>query len=327
MTGFRLHRVCAASLFLLGGWLSAVRGALGAYENHHHHGWCEHRRIRGSPNNEPTRTSSHIRGPFSSPFQWKSLGLAASAIPSSGHPPDTSSPPTRSKIPPPPPLSLPVWSLAVPTSKVAGKKDAATEDPDSNAPRMMTTTPTSMNIVTYAMAASVAPPKLWVLSLYHGTRTKDAFDDVGWGVLQLLRPCHAPLVEVLGKRSSYDPQVDKAAECASRGCDWIPGDPWEGSGGGSSTGPPWTDPGTGGTPLLFHLLPGCAAYVRVRYSGHEIPAGDHAVVLCEVTGTAHWDDALGAVVMDDANGEAGLPGALDDSTVLYTGALRRDGLF
>jgi len=66
--------------------------------------------------------------------------------------------------------------------------------------------------------------------------------------------------------------------------------------------------------------------VRVRYSGHEIPAGDHAVVLCEVTGTAHWDDALGAVVMDDANGEAGLPGALDDSTVLYTGALRRDGL-
>ena len=43
---------------------------------------------------------------------------------------------------------------------------------------------------------------------------------VGVGILQLLRPSQATLVEVLGKKSGWDEQVDKRKECSSLGNEW-----------------------------------------------------------------------------------------------------------
>jgi len=61
---------------------------------------------------------------------------------------------SSSPIPPPPSMSMPVWSLACPTIDAAEQK-------------------TSMNIMTFCTPISVSP-KLWALSLYDNTLTKDS---------------------------------------------------------------------------------------------------------------------------------------------------------
>ena len=110
-------------------------------------------------------------------------------------------------IPPPPSISMPVWSLASPFG-------------DDE---------TSMNIVTFATPVSVAPPKLWVISLYSNTKTRQAFLDSNVGVLQLLTPSLKHIVPILGKRSGYEEGYSKQTECANIGHQWIRGSSSEGN--------------------------------------------------------------------------------------------------
>lgn len=107
-------------------------------------------------------------------------------------------------IPPPPPISMPVWSFACPS----------VNDQDD----------TSMNIVTFATPVSVAAPKLWIVSLYTNTMTRDSFLRSGQGVLQLLTPSMKDLVPVLGKRSGYEAGYSKRSECRKIGYEWIKSD-------------------------------------------------------------------------------------------------------
>ena len=100
-----------------------------------------------------------------------------------------------SPVPPPPPISMPVWSLACPQSS----------------------TKTSMNIMTFCTPVSISP-KLWAVALYHETLTKASFLEHGSGILQLLTPSQHPLVGILGKQSGY--QIDKQEACKKVGICW-----------------------------------------------------------------------------------------------------------
>ena len=62
--------------------------------------------------------------------------------------------PISHPVPPPPPISMPVWSLSCPI-------------PNSKS--------SSMSIVTFATPVSVSYPKLWAVSLYKTSRTRCAF--------------------------------------------------------------------------------------------------------------------------------------------------------
>jgi hypothetical protein len=113
-------------------------------------------------------------------------------------------------IPPPPALSVPVWSLASPAVNTDGVS-------------------TSMNIVTFCTPVSVAPPKLWAVSLYTSTMTRDAFLNSKVAVLQLMQPDQAGLVPLLGKRSGYEPGFSKKDSCQEHvspngnSCQWVSG--------------------------------------------------------------------------------------------------------
>lgn len=108
----------------------------------------------------------------------------------------------------PPSLSVPVWSLASPYNNIN----------DSN-----NDSATSMNIVTFATPVSVAPPKLWAVSLYTNTLTRDAFLESKLGVLQLLTPAMTDVVPLLGKRSGKEAGYSKREACQSVGYPWIRG--------------------------------------------------------------------------------------------------------
>lgn len=107
-------------------------------------------------------------------------------------------------IPLPPAISMPVWSLA------------ARHVDNDNTPE------TSMNIVTFCTPVSVAPPKLWAVSLYMNTMTRDAFlDSSKVGVLQLLTPDMKHVVPLLGKRSGREEGYSKQEACQEIGFDWV----------------------------------------------------------------------------------------------------------
>lgn len=82
-----------------------------------------------------------------------------------------------------------------------------------------------------------------------------------------------------------------------------------------------------GDTVRLQVLPGCASYIKLKVlSVHN--AGDHDVALCEVLGTAMWNDDTKKVVTrssDDREGKPTVP-ALDPSTALYTGQLREEGI-
>jgi flavin reductase (DIM6/NTAB) family NADH-FMN oxidoreductase RutF len=174
-----------------------------------------------------------------------------------------------------------------------------------------------MNIVTFATPVSVDPnqPKLWVVSLYHGTLTKDSFFQSGCGVLQLLTPRLKGLVDVLGKHSGYraptrddSPFYDKREESAKRGHPWVESGPWMRV--GNAMGP-------------ADLIPRCASYVFLKHLGKQLDAGDHVVVLCKVLATGRWDEDKGAIVDAEINQP---PVPQDQRSALYTGQLREEGL-
>jgi hypothetical protein len=230
-----------------------------------------------------------------------------------------------SKIPPPPAISLPVWSLAVSTQALQQQRQLQQQQQtkalvDDGGSILQDTNhiqfpETSMNIVTFCSAVSVAPPKLWIVSLYYDTLTKDSFlaaagdTDENVAVLQLLRPAHKHLIPVLGKQSGYDAAYSKRQECAQRGFPWVTTSAFEAD--------------DDNTPLhneMIELLPDCAAYIYLKLV-NTMPAGDHVVALCEVVRTGRWDGSRNMPVPDST---APLP--RDSDTVLYTGLLRKEGI-
>ena len=158
---------------------------------------------------------------------------------------------------------------------------------------------TSMNIVTYAIPVSVAPPKLWIVSLYHGTLTKESFLSAGGGVLQLLAPSQKNLI-FLGKQSGFDTSKSKADGCSAKGY-------------------PWTRDHPFGDDLS--LISNCVSYIQLQVKD-TMEAGDHVAVLCEVVQTGTWDDANKRIALSSHDGAP----ALDQSSVLYSGLLRQEGL-
>lgn len=142
-----------------------------------------------------------------------------------------------------------------------------------------------------------------MVSLYHNTLTKESFCSSGRGVLQLLSPAHKQLVSVLGKHSGYDDNetYNKAKECGNIGFPWTESHPFEGA---------------------LSILPECISYIEVE-KVNEMEAGDHVAVLCQVMGTGTWDAETKQVVQASPQ-DASL--ALDQTTVLYTGLLRQEGI-
>ncbi|KAL7569458.1 hypothetical protein ACA910_009641 [Epithemia clementina (nom. ined.)] len=238
-------------------------------------------------------------------------------------------------IPPPPSLSLPVWSLATPAEPILvteqqgsdmnntkRSKNMNNDDDDDDDVVVLST---SMNIVTFCTAVSVAPPKKFIASLYHGTRTKDFFCHNQQGVLQLLRPQHASLVPILGKRSGYDLTFSKSQSCAKQGFAWIDVSrstilPPSSTSSSSSQqrsehqdllSTPSSSPSSFGESFWrsddvtssalpyaeFHLLPECATYLHLKISSSSncdgnndmLQAGDHVVVLCDLMAVGQWN--------------------------------------
>lgn len=73
------------------------------------------------------------------------------------------------------------------------------------------------------------------------------------------------------------------------------------------------------------VLPGCALYMQVKLK-RITDGGDHDVAICEVIGTGIWDDVRKDVrwLSDD---DVGSPRpALDNTSALYSGQLRDEGI-
>jgi hypothetical protein len=201
-----------------------------------------------------------------------------------------------------------------------------------------------MNIVTFATAVSVVAPRRWIVSLYHGTCTKDSFLEHGYGVLQLLRPQQKTLVPILGKRSSYETQnkvlndnddddenrendddyyYSKKQACFELGFEWVevPADSWYRTHSGRSR-----SSSSSGNSCL-EILPNCAAYIELELES-TLEAGDHVLVLCQVRGTWQWDPSLHrAVALDEAGTTTAVTTThFDHDSALYTGQLRLEGI-
>ena len=146
----------------------------------------------------------------------------------------------------PPLLDVPTFSLA-------------TTDENGN---------TGMNILTYAAPISVRPDRIWSIGLFKGTLSHENFARNGRGVLQLLAPCHAKAVKLLGGSSGKD--IDKKAECEKLGLSWL-------------------SPAMDNMP---ELLPGCIYYLQVRRVGDMIDCGSHDAALCKIESMFVSDDEL-----------------------------------
>jgi flavin reductase (DIM6/NTAB) family NADH-FMN oxidoreductase RutF len=201
------------------------------------------------------------------------------------------------QIPPPPAISMPVWSLTCSTGSLLQIRKDNGDNVSSNDDTPLPTT--SMNILTFCTPVSVAAPKLFVISLYYNTLTKDSFLASGQGILQLLRPSQKILVPILGKRSGYESGFSKGDTCTALGFTWAT----------TSIGSKDKQP--------IDILPNCAAYIQVKLV-NTIPAGDHLVTLCELVQSFEWRD--GTLVPTSASAP------LDSASALYTGQLRQEGI-
>lgn len=175
-----------------------------------------------------------------------------------------------------------------------------------------------MNIVTFATPVSVAPPKLWIVSLYTNTLTRRAFLDSKVAVLQLLTPSLKNVVPILGKRSGYEEGYSKKDACAAAGHAWTSNEASQ-----DTSEKEIAIQNDSHSSIGISLLPGCATYIRLTLLS-TVEAGDHDVALCQVQATARWDSDTKRVVPTDDEGPPPTP--LDPSTALYTGLLRDEGI-
>uniref|UniRef100_A0A7S4WDD1 Flavin reductase like domain-containing protein n=1 Tax=Ditylum brightwellii TaxID=49249 RepID=A0A7S4WDD1_9STRA len=256
------------------------------------------------------------------------MAFASSAIPS----------------PPPPPISMPVWSMATPLSlpMASGKSTILSKEKDEVVDTKISETcasfengynnlednddeevleSTSMNIVTFATPVSVAPPKLWAVSLYSNTLTRDAFLRSKVAVLQLLCPSHKHLVPILGKRSGYEQNYSKRNECAKMTMKWLK----HGGVAEDDADAFISHEDRIGALKSLDLLPECASYIQVELTG-VTNAGDHDIAICEVVRTGVWDTMQSKVVAVVPDNEKEAMSPKDHTTVLYTGQLREEGI-
>jgi hypothetical protein len=214
-------------------------------------------------------------------------------------------------IPPPPSISVPVYSLAA-YSKSTSK--------------------TAMNIITFCTPVSVAPPKLWTISLYKNTMTKNYFfnennkdDDCDAcstnriGILQLLDKNQCDLVPILGKRSGYETDFSKEVECGKIGFEWTE---YRRNGDDDIDENVMIENEEEALFQSIKVLPNCQSYIKVRIL-NTMDAGDHNVALCQVLGVGQWDDVQNRIIQVGADD---VQKAKDESEVLYTGYLRKIGI-
>jgi hypothetical protein len=187
--------------------------------------------------------------------------------------------------------------------------------------------------VTFCTLVSVATlPKLYMISLYYNTFTKDSFVTNQYGILQLLRPCQKVLIPILGKHSGYDTTYtddndnnnkkeyyNKRIECTKVGYPWV------------STELNYNNKKNNIVDndkdveheyeSTIDLLPNCVTYLHVKII-NRIPAGDHLLVLCQHINTYQWDDDTKSILPSTTTTSS----ILDHHTVLYTGQLREEGI-
>ena len=79
---------------------------------------------------------------------------------------------------------------------------------------------TNMNVVTYATPVGIRPERRWALSLFKSTVSRASFARRRRGVLQLLRPEHAPLVYALGGTCGGRGRAAACARVCVGSSDW-----------------------------------------------------------------------------------------------------------
>lgn len=158
--------------------------------------------------------------------------------------------------------------LDVPTYSLATQGTLSLSDDNEQ----KSTSTTAMNILTYATPVSIRPDRIWSIGLYKGTTTHENFVTQKEGVLQLLKPEHAPIVKLLGGSSSRE--VDKAEGCKRLGFRWISKEMNVIVGNLGGVGKDNTMP--------CDLLPNCACYLKLSLVGELIDCGSHDVALCKV---------------------------------------------
>ncbi|KAL3774870.1 hypothetical protein ACHAWO_001185 [Cyclotella atomus] len=252
-------------------------------------------------------------------------------------------------VPPPPPISMPVWSLSCPI------------------PNRQTS---SMSIVTFATPVSVSCPKLWAVSLYKTSRTRcaflgvetsgDEYNDIAatsssvmgtTGSIRALRRRDSMRGEgmlaadegAVGWRAS---QMSKRLDTSSQGvanlqlltpsqANLVPilgkKTGWDNTYSkktecakelGLEQGWILTS-GSTSNDHEFEVLPNCATYIQLKLK-RVTDGGDHDVAICEVIGTGIWDDTSSTIKWLTETDTA--TQALDSATVLYTGQLRDEGI-
>ena len=78
--------------------------------------------------------------------------------------------------------------------------------------------------------------------------------------------------------------------------------------------------------MQFDILPNCATYIQVKLK-RVTDGGDHDVAICEMLRTGIWDDSTQTVIWLDGSDSTAKPfSALDHSSALYSGQLRREGI-
>ncbi|KAJ1632595.1 hypothetical protein T492DRAFT_987866 [Pavlovales sp. CCMP2436] len=144
----------------------------------------------------------------------------------------------------PPALSSTVYSLA--TVDAAGEQN--------------------MNIVTYAMPASLPQSQVWAVSMFKGTVSEGTMRARRRGMLQILSESHADLVPILGKTSRRD--VDKLARAVEMGHAIV-----QVKEAADDRSP---------EPLAHvPILAGCIGYLDLVVES-IVPAGDHDLYMCRV---------------------------------------------
>lgn len=194
----------------------------------------------------------------------------------------------------------------------------------------------NMNIVTFATPVSIQP-KLYMISLYRNTRTKDTFFESKYGILQLLDRGQKDLVPLLGKRSGYEDGYDKGEACRGVGFPWgvVQSSNLFAKIEGISEGDNVEDEDEDGVEVEdgndnlkdihksfdgMSVLPRCQSYIAVKMM-NTMEGGDHELALCEVLGVGEWDEQQQCVVC--ANG---VTEPKNEESVLYTGYLRSEGI-
>ena len=161
--------------------------------------------------------------------------------------------------------------------------------------------------MTYCMPVSIEPPKLWALSLYKGTLTKDWLlssetnDNTKTAILQLMTQDQHCLVKILGKQSGND--INKADICSKHGWEWV------------------------NESKCQRILPKCALYLKLQVVQSSVmDAGDHVVVLCKVIETGKWNNGKKELEWRrEGNLDVNAIDGISDNA-MYSGWLRNEGI-